>query len=328
MKILLDGYFDNNFGDDLLLTLAAQGLRNHELYITSKALKIEHVSYTTDKSGFDCYVKVIGSGFIINSNKWLLYRVRDMIKEYAYSKKRAVIGCNINKFINKLSESVIKRQLKSYGLITVRDRTSYEYIRKHIEKNTCACYPDMVFSLPDSMIPDISAGNILGISVHNSENHLAVAKTADMYAEKTGASVRLLCFDTGNENDGKAAKTVYEHMRCKDTAEIVYYENIPKMLASIKSCRVILGVRFHSIVLAARMGVPFVPLAYSEKTVNVLSDLGYNNTVYDAEDFDCEMVAESLLTAHKYNLPQEIIEAASGHIEKLKEYISDKAGKE
>ena len=35
LRILLDGYIDGNFGDDLMLYLAADGLKEHKLYITS-----------------------------------------------------------------------------------------------------------------------------------------------------------------------------------------------------------------------------------------------------------------------------------------------------
>ena len=34
LRILLDGYIDGNFGDDLMLYLAANGLKEHKLYIT------------------------------------------------------------------------------------------------------------------------------------------------------------------------------------------------------------------------------------------------------------------------------------------------------
>ena len=52
--ILLDGYIDGNFGDDLMLYLAANGLKEHKLYITSPKLDI--AEYTEEKIGFDCYL--------------------------------------------------------------------------------------------------------------------------------------------------------------------------------------------------------------------------------------------------------------------------------
>ena len=54
LRILLDGYIDGNFGDDLMLYLAADGLKEHKLYITSPKLDI--AEYTEEKIGFDCYL--------------------------------------------------------------------------------------------------------------------------------------------------------------------------------------------------------------------------------------------------------------------------------
>ena len=51
LRILLDGYIDGNFGDDLMLYLAANGLKEPKLYITSPKLDI--AEYTEEKIGFD-----------------------------------------------------------------------------------------------------------------------------------------------------------------------------------------------------------------------------------------------------------------------------------
>lgn len=51
LRILLDGYIDGNFGDDLMLYLVADGLKEHKLYIPSSKLDI--AEYTEKRSGFD-----------------------------------------------------------------------------------------------------------------------------------------------------------------------------------------------------------------------------------------------------------------------------------
>ena len=124
LRILLDGYIDGNFGDDLMLYLAADGLKEHKLYITSPKLDI--AEYTEEKIGFDCYLKVTGSGFLIHNNKGIAYRMRDMYREKRYSKNRAVINCNISGFVNRIAEKVIQKQISDYDFVTVRDSSSYE----------------------------------------------------------------------------------------------------------------------------------------------------------------------------------------------------------
>lgn len=106
LRILLDGYIDGNFGDDLMLYLAADGLKEHKLYITSPKLDI--AEYTEEKSGFDCYLKVTGSGFLIHNNKGIAYRMRDMYREKRYSKNRAAINCNISGLLIALPKKLYK----------------------------------------------------------------------------------------------------------------------------------------------------------------------------------------------------------------------------
>ena len=321
MRILLDGYADNNFGDDLMLTLAAMGLGEHELYTFSDKLHIANVEHTQAKSGFDAYLKVTGSGFLIHNNMGMLYRLRDMRAERKYAPKRTVINCNISQFINKTAEKLIQRQLASYDFITVRDTASCDYIRKKLPQTYCEKYPDMVFSLPDSMIPDVNTENALGIAVHNSADCAALSQVADGYIKETGKKVILLCFDTGLENDTKAAEKVYGGAEYKSMIEITRYTGISDMLANMKRCGVIIGIRLHSVILAARMNIPFVPMAYSDKTINALKEIDYNGAVYPSEGFDAEAVLQDVINAKPCYMDKKIITEAEKHIKEFEKYL-------
>ena len=321
MRILLDGYADNNFGDDLMLTLAAMGLGEHELYTFSDKLHIANVEHTQAKSGFDAYLKVTGSGFLIHNNMGMLYRLRDMRAERKYAPKRTVINCNISQFINKTAEKLIQRQLASYDFITVRDTASCDYIRKKLPQTYCEKYPDMVFSLPDSMIPDVNTENALGIAVHNSADCAALSQVADGYIKETGKKVILLCFDTGLENDTKAAEKVYGGAEYKSMIEITRYTGISDMLANMKRCGVIIGIRLHSVILAARMNIPFVPMAYSDKTINALKEIDYNGAVYPSEGFDAEAVLQDVINAKPCDMDKKIITEAEKHIKEFEKYL-------
>ena len=303
LRILLDGYIDGNFGDDLMLYLVANGLKEHKLYITSPKLDI--AEYTEEKIGFDCYLKVTGSGFLIHNNKGIAYRMRDMYLEKRYSKNRAVINCNISGFVNCVAEKVIQKQISDYDFVTVRDRYSYEYITKNIPNVKCEKYPDMVLSLSDEMIPNVHSENALGISVHKSADINLLAEIADRFINETGKNVCLLCFNTGLEDDVSVANQVYGN----------------DMLKNIKRCGAILGIRFHSTILAIRMGIPVVPIAYSDKTKNALNEIGYSGKICDVNNIDTDEVLRSILNAVPYKLDNNIIKSAENHIKRFDEYI-------
>ena len=321
MKILLDGYFDHNIGDDLMLTLAARELGEHKLYLPSDKLRIDGVEYTTEKTGFDAYLKVIGSGFYIYNKKGIYYRLREMYREARAARLHGVIGCNITEMKNGAALRIIKSHLKSFDFITVRDTFSRDYIKENIAASKVTYYPDIVFSLSDEMIPDVKAENLLGISVHNLADFSAVAETADRYIAETGGRVSLLCFDTGAENDMAAAERVRELSKSKNRIEIVPYQTIFGMLEMMKRCKCILGARFHSVILSARMGIPFVPLMYSTKMAHVLDDLDYDRERFTAQSFVSEKVIDRILTETPFKLPPGTTQLAKRHAGSFNEYL-------
>ena len=325
MRILLDGYFDHNIGDDLMLTLAARELGEHRLYLPSDKLQIDGVEYTTEKTGFDAYLKVTGSGFYIYNLKGIYYRLREMHRETRAAKWRGVIGCNITEMKDGFALKLIKTHLSTFGFITVRDTFSCDYIRETIAGANVNVYPDIVFSLPDEMIPDAASANQLGISVHNAADFAALAETAGRFIAETGGRVLLLCFDSGAENDIAAAERVRELSQNKEHIEIVPYETISGMLEAMKRCKCILGARFHSVILSARMGIPFVPLMYSTKTAHVLDDLGYDRERFTAQSFDAEKAAKRVLAETAFKLPPDTIQLAKRHAESFNEYIKQQS---
>lgn len=316
MKILLDGYLDGNLGDDLMIILASQELRGHELFIKSD--KFENIAYTEKTSGFDCYLKVIGSGFLIHNNKGILYRLREMHAEKRYAPLRAVINCNISPFINKTVQRVVNRQLDSYDFATVRDSFSQAYVKNSLH------YPDMVFSLPDSMIPNTACENVLGIAVHSSMDAGTLAIVADRYITETGNKVLLLCFDSGIENDAKTAQEVYGSSKHKDKIEIIEYASVPDILSNMKRCSKILGIRMHSVILAARMGIAFVPVAYSDKLRHTLSDIGYNGEIYTPSS-EGEKLFEAVKAAKAFKLSECVTKSAKNHILQFNNFLKQQA---
>lgn len=311
MKILIDGYIDKNLGDDLMMSIALDGLNGHDVSINSA---------DNERTDYDLYLKVTGSGFLIHNRRGVFYRLSDMRREKKRAVKRAVINCNISEFPCRAAESAIKKQLKDYDFITVRDKKSYEYIRKNLPDTACEMYPDIVFSLPESMIPSQKSEGLLGLAVHSSMNAGEAAKAADMYIERTGKDVLLLAFNSGSENDTEAAENIRAYTAYPENVHVVKYTSFGSMLRSMKRCAVIAGARLHAVILAARMGIDFVPLAYSDKMNGVLDSIGYNGTILRA-DTDAGTLINNILNPPAFSLDSSVIMKAGGHIKSLREYI-------
>ncbi len=324
MKILLDGYTDANLGDDLMLCLAADGLRGHKIYMKNPpSLPIAAREARGIKP--DLKLTVIGSGFLVYNYKTTFLRIKEMLEDSG-KHKRAVISCNISDFPNRLAERVIKKQLSRFDFITVRDKYSYDYIKTNLPDVSCECYPDIVFSLPEGAIADKPCENALGISVCASlcggETDSGFAKLADEYIEKTGNKALLFALNIGNENDVKIAETIKGMMKRGENAEILKYD---AFLSNIKRCSALVGVRFHSVVIALRAGVPVIPVAYSKKTNHMLEDLGFDGEVFGPDNVNFREISDLALSGLKpFKLDAEVPKSASMHVRRLAETLMGK----
>lgn len=341
MNICLKGYIDRNFGDDMMIRIAAYYLKEHTLWlnIPRDELFIPYMDTPNIKKlqdapidiKFDLNLTVTGSGFLTKQGKIAAYyfikeTLESIVKDANIPK--AVIGCNIGPFSGKITEFFMKIKLNSYSLITVREQFSKKYLDTNIKKPYNALFPDIVFAMPDEWIPKVDKDNALGISVYrrmsesNFEYYNKICSIADTFIEQTGKKVLLFAFNIESENDLAAAYTVKHLMKHGDNAEIIAHTgNGDNIIYNLMRCSCIITARFHMLVMAIRLGIPFVPVSYSNKSVNILEDMGYRGRIFNIEEFNSEEILKSIQTATQIKIDEEYFEKARGHIrclEKLK----------
>lgn len=322
MKILLDGYLDKNLGDDLMLCLAAYGLRGHKIYMNDVP-KLPIAARDAKGVKPDLKLTVTGSGFLVYNYKTTFLRIREMLEDRLKC-RRAVISCNISTFPNKLAERVIKKQLSRFDFITVRDKYSYEYIKSNLPEVKCEYYPDIVFSLAGGAIADRPCEGALGICAYSrlggNTTDEGFAALADEYIEKTGNKVLLFALNAGNENDLKTAERIKSLMKHGAMAEILKYDAI---LSNIKRCSKIIGIRFHSVVISLVAGVEVIPAVYSEKTTRMLEDIGFSGRIFGLDRLDFEELREAVFApVRPFELDKSIASDSAMHIKRLLETIS------
>ena len=123
---------------------------------------------------------------------------------------------------------------------------------------------------------------MLGISLlHRADDkedcpyYRAMAEAADEWIRKTGKGVILMAFDSGKEDDLFACRAVQLLMKFPEKTEIVFHHDGTEIPAAFSRCEKIIGARFHSMVLALRMVIPFFPVFFREKMQNLILDLNY-----------------------------------------------------
>lgn len=281
----MTGYFDRNFGDDMMMKLVVRGLPEITFLVEETAdtpLLSEPNVMQKDRETCSHFPKLVvtGSGFMINTKAALETELIWFLK--GHHPGDYCLGCNMEPLDNPLKRFLIRKKLDKFKLITCRDQASYRWLCSSIRKPEIHCLPDILFSLPEEWLPRRDNPEMLGISMmHRSGDredcayYRAMAEAADEWIRKTGKAVILMAFDTGKEDDLFACRAVQGLMQFADRTEIVAHTDGTEIPAAFARCEKIIGARFHSIVLALRMGIPFFPVSFREKMRNLVFDLNY-----------------------------------------------------
>ncbi|NLK96429.1 MAG: polysaccharide pyruvyl transferase family protein [Clostridiales bacterium] len=310
MNILIDAYLDRNFGDDIMVETLIDYLQNNNNcfliasneftygHILKKFPKLKIVKSCNKeiiiKNKIECYIKIGGSMFKHNTIKEGIFRILEERKFRVLKKNRVkicILNCNVGPFKSKIGVRATRRILKSADLVTCRDKESYEYIT-NLRKINTYLLPDIVFSRTD-LKQNIEKDRVLGISAYteylpkiqncNLSYATAMAGIANEYLEKIeNGKVKIFIFDTNICNDFPTAYEIYNQVKYSDKVEIVpYMGSTDTFVSEFNKCSVMIGARFHSIVLAILCGIPVLPVIYSNKTQNFLDDMNYNGKTLD-----------------------------------------------
>lgn len=324
--IHLTGYFDRNFGDDMMMKLVVRSLPEITFLVEDTAdtpLLTEPNVVQKDREICCRFPKLVvtGSGFMINTRAALKTELLWFLKgrhpgEYC-------LGCNMEPLDDPLKRFLISRKLNKFKLITCRDQASYRWLLQNTRKPEIHCLPDILFSLPEEWLPQVKSPNKLGISMmHRAGDredcayYRAMAEIADEWVRKTGKGVLLMAFDTGKEDDLFACRAVQALMQFPDRTEIVAHRDGTEIPAAFARCEKVIGARFHSMVLALRMGIQLYPLIFREKARNLLEDIQYPFPACDLDVIDNVSLRDFITSdQNPYPLKKNIYARANEHVQ-------------
>lgn len=350
MKIAIDAYLDNNLGDDMMIKLFANYFSEHDIYIFNNETIIkktfsdvpnitfcESNQYKEMLDIIDFHVTIGGSMFMLDSfRRWTQHRHR--IRNARILKKRgiksATIGFNLGPFDkNNIGLLLSKWELRYKDLITVRDQISYNLLTDGSLKSPIYLFPDIVFSkLSEKRTKRYS----LGVSVYRSKNpkydnflnYESMATLIDHHIENIGGNVALFAFDSEDENDLVAAHYIKKLSKYKENVEIIPYLNdSDHFIEKFSQCEKIVGIRFHSSVLALKLGIPLFSIYYSNKTINLMQDLGLQKYSVSLSEFHSQetQIASDVINSNMATLSlerrQQIANESLGHFKKVKELL-------
>ncbi|MBR4078069.1 MAG: polysaccharide pyruvyl transferase family protein [Oscillospiraceae bacterium] len=298
MKIILEAFFDNNFGDDLFIDTVFNRYPNAEFYafwdtlhpaVLKKAQVMNRLHIRPgncrimEEEHFDGYIMVGGDVFMNYGN----YRER-IIRMEAVKKQGgfvALLGFNLyEEYCDETLES-LRTIMSLADVILPRDKATVERLRKIAPEAEVQCTADMAFTATyDTAKTDDR--EILGIAPRRKyqatdDDHAAyceaVAAIVDGWLEAHPDGIaRFLAFSAGSFDDAAVSREIIALMKHGTKTEIITHNgDISVFLEQLKNCTAMLPTRFHGLVFALIFNIPFVAIAYEVKLNQLLDELNY-----------------------------------------------------
>ncbi|WP_394186461.1 polysaccharide pyruvyl transferase family protein [Metabacillus halosaccharovorans] len=363
-KILVNAYFAMNFGDDLFLKILFDRYPNVEWHLLTtsenmrktfkdyknvKILKSLNVNLGIRKVNvfykmneilfnykkYDAFVYIGGSIFMELPYWRESLNIRGYIpKKFKMLNKRTfIIGANFGPFKDESYIETHREFFANFDDICFRDSYSYNLFR---DLDNIRVAPDVVFNLKIDKTKNIANDKSVGFSLIDLENRKGLKNYSTIYKEKIikiiekyiedGYTIKLFSF-CEQEGDLRIINDIYEEIRAskrKYIKIITYRFDIEGFLNEFKSCEVIIGIRFHSIILALLFNQKFLPIIYSEKTLNVLRDLNMGDIYCYISDIH-HLDVDNLVINNK-TLKKKVSLEAEKQFHKLDFYLNNDKG--
>jgi len=356
-KVLVRFYGSRNLGDDLFIKVLSERYRNkftvidyvsnpsfRELSnvhaITNRFLlymfRLLDILFKTRNSillffsrSHDLLIYVGGSIFIEGSersvwSKELTFYERLKIPYY-------IIGSNIGPYRTKGFLSIIREIFSNAKDVCLRDSTSHSLVE---DISNVRLSTDAVFAMDVERYKNDSE-KIITFSIVNYRERFD-KETADTY-EKILVNLTCKYMDDGYkvvymsfcnfEGDKIAIKYLLSSMSVEMSSriDVFYYDgNIDEALALLARSEIIMAGRFHAVILGLLFEKTVLPMAYSNKTINLLKDIDFHGPVLDIRKADKFRL--STLEQMQHNNISEQIKLATQQFSELDKVLSRRDG--
>ncbi len=298
MRFLLSGYYGfGNLGDEALLQLIVATLRERyplaEIEVLSAdPAQTEHRYrvQAAPRADVNAVRKAIeradvvlsgGGGLLQNATslRSLIYYAGILRTAIRAGKKTMIFAQSIGP-LDFVGRRTVKECAKGLGAATVRDERSRSLLQPLVPQLAIERTADPVFLYRpgDAQAPagiDGGGAPIVAVSVRPTAKFDAlaarIAAAIDHAVERYGARVAFLPFS--EPEDADASTQVIQ--KCASRPMLVPVAGLAEAAGLIARSRLVIGVRLHSLILAARLAVPFLYVPYDPKVSGLCEELGY-----------------------------------------------------
>jgi polysaccharide pyruvyl transferase CsaB len=301
VRLLLSGYYGfGNLGDEALLEVIVAQLKARHPYaeidvlsakpeITAHELRVEATprwDMKAVRSAIDLADVVLsgGGGLLQNATslRSLIYYT-GIVRAAVRAKRTTMIFAQSIGPLDFWGKTVVRETCKGVAGATVRDDRSKELLSSllpgvRVERTAD---PAFLYEAPEEPV-DLSADGLgpqsdpLAIVSVRKANAMkdridVMARAVDRLSERHGMRVAFL--PLGGAADAEISTTIIR--KCRTAAVLLPEAPLARAANIIRSAQVVIGMRLHALILAARQGVPFLAIPYDPKITSFCADLGY-----------------------------------------------------
>lgn len=242
----------------------------------------------TQKALNECDVFMLGGGTLLTDLPLRSLWIWGQHLEEAYcAKKKVWIEANgIGPLRNKVWAAELLNRAER---VTVRDAKSMEWCRE-LGVSNVRQVKDPVFEWnPPERAPSVSTKNTIIFAPRywtKNENSIVgeFSKLIRYICLEKGKKVIGVPFENGSKKDVGLMSKIFEQAGVGERATIWKdYEDEIDVYNAIRTSDGVVGMRLHSLIFAAKAGVPFVGVSYMDKVAALGEELGKSDTILPLE---------------------------------------------
>ena len=299
MRVLLSGYYGfGNLGDEALLEVIVAQLRARFPGVaidvlsaappqTAATFGVEstprwNTRAVRDAIGRASVVVSGGGGLLQNATslRSVIYYA-GILREAVKQQRKTMIFAQSIGPLDLLGRTIVRTFCSGVDRATVRDARSRSLLRGLLPKTPVEQTADPVFlyDLPAAQV-DLAREGLGGkpyaiVSVRKipalKDGQRTIARAVDRLAEQHG--VRVAFLPLGGAADAEVSTSIIR--LCKSAPMLLPEAPLDRAAAILQGAHVVVGMRLHALILAARFAVPFLAIPYDPKVSSLCEDLAY-----------------------------------------------------
>lgn len=250
----------------------------------------------------DLCIHIGGDNYCYGSNEWM-YFIND--KAHELGKKTILWGASL---FDEITDLQLIENLKKYDLLMLREKISYNAVKRFIDEEKLLLVPDPAFSLKPTKVnldPWYKGRKVLGLNlspltIKTDDNYDSIIDFIDYILDKTDYSISLIPHVTlESVSDMIILDRIKATYRNNDRIFLEKTDyNCNQVKYVISKCDMLIAARTHASIAAYSTFVPTLVIGYSIKSRGIAEELfgNYKNYVLPIE----ELTYQNLVSYFEY----------------------------